>query len=289
MARPREATIQRHARPALSAAVVVLAGLALGLVACGVVEPVGTLPPLPEPEPAIALAGAVTMVADADHNARYLGEVKNSGDVVACSIKLSINSFDADGHLLSNPGNPQLNFGDLLGETFRFSAFAPGTLDNCISPGGKGSFDIRTDVPVAKVASRVVDIPCGHEELYVGCLAAKDQPFTPPSAPLVLDGAISESVGADGLVVYRGTIRNVSVAPVDAYHVKIVMTARNVQGLVADVACATMDGPTCPLAADALPSGVSLSSQETWSFTVPLSIPPSATCPGCFSFHINQK
>ena len=288
MARPREATIQRHARPALSAAVVVLLGLVLGLVACGV-EPVGKLPPLPEPEPAIQLAGAVTMVADADRNARYLGEVKNSGDVVACSINLSINSFDADGRLLNDPSNTQLSFSDLLGETFRFSAFATKTQDNCISPGERGSFDIRTDVPIAKVASHVVDIPCGHEDLYAGCLAAKDQPFAPPGAPLVLDGAILESVAADGRVVYSGTIRNVSVAPVVAYHVKIVMTARNAQGLVADVACATMDGPTCPLAADAVISGESLSSQETWSFTVPLSIPPSATCPGCFSFHINQK
>jgi hypothetical protein len=262
---------------------------AFGLGACGGVEPAGKLPPLPEPEPAIAPAGAVTTVADAGGNARYLGEVKNSGDVVACYINLSINSFDAGGNLLSNPGNKEFNFGDLLGETFRFSAFATKTQDNCISPGDTGSFDIRTDVPIAKVASHAVDIPCGHKDLYPGCLAAKDQPFVPPSAPLVLDGAISESVGTDGHMVYSGTIRNMSVAFVVAYHVKIVITARDAQGLVADVACATMDGPTCPLAADAVTSGESLSSQETWSFTVPLSIPPSATCPGCFSFHINQK
>jgi len=283
--------IQRHARPARSGlrpAIVVLLGLALGLVACGV-EPVGTLPPLPEPEPAIQLARAVTMVADAGGNARYLGEVKNSGDVVACYINLSINSFDADGRLLNDPSNTQLSFSDLLGETFRFSAFVTKTQDNCISPGDTGSFDIRTDVPIAKVASHVVDIPCGHEALYAGCLAPKDQPFAPPGAPLVLDDAISESVGPDGRVVYSGTIRNVSVAPVVAYHVKIVITARNAQGLVADVAGASMDDQPCLLAADAQFSCVSLTPLQTWSFTVPLSIPPSATCPECFSFHINQK
>ena len=104
-----------------------------------------------------------------------------------------------------------------------------------------------------------------------------------------IDGAISEGVGDDGRVVYRGTIRNVSVAPVVAYHVKIVITARDAQGRVADVAAASMDDQPCPLAADAQFSCVSLTPLQTWSFTVPLSIPPSATCPGCLSFHINQK
>jgi len=263
--------------------------IVVGLSACGI-DTSAKAPEQPVPPPPIALAGAVNKVADADGNARYLGEIKNNGDVVACSLNLSINSYDAAGNALNDPSNSQFGFANLFGETFRFSGFAPQTQDTCLSPGRAGSFDIPTNVRVGDVASFVVDIPCGKEQFYSGCLA-HDQPFVPPPASLVLDGAVTEGLTDDGRVVYTGVIRNQSEAEsAVAYHVKIVMTAKNADGLVVDVACATIDGSVCPVPADANVANTSgLRPQDTWNFTVPLSISPSETCPGCFSFVINQK
>ncbi|MBI3606637.1 MAG: hypothetical protein HY207_01560 [Nitrospirae bacterium] len=263
--------------------------VAAGLSACGI-ETSAKAPEKPVPPPPIALAGAVNKVADANGNARYLGEIKNNGTVVACSINLSINSYDAAGNLLNDPSNSQFSFGDLLGETFRFSAFAPQAQDNCLSPGRTGSFDIPTKVRLGDVVSFVVDVPCGKQQFYSGCLAS-DQPFVPPPATLVLDGAVTEGVTGDGRVVYTGAIRNQSEAEsAVAYHVKIVMTVKNADGLVVDVACATIDGSVCPVPADAnLANTSGLRPQDTWNFTVPLSITPAETCSGCFSFVINQK
>jgi hypothetical protein len=275
---------------------VALAALALSMTACGL-DSVTKLPSQPELEPIgiVGDLGGVNQVTDGQGNARYLGEIVNRGDTVACAINLAIDGFDADGTLISNPGNPQFWFGDVLGETFRFSAFDPTmeTRDNCISPGKRASFDIRTDVLADRVVSFAVRPSC-QKELYAGCIVGDqpgDQPFVPPPAELAIDGAISEgTAAADGRVVYTGVIRNTSPpgsgrAP--AYHVKIVMTARSAQGFVADVASATMDSPAC-----SDPTGTQvacLASGEAWSFSVPTTIFPSATCPGCFSFQINQK
>ncbi len=274
----------------MTAVIAILACVAAaGLSACGI-ETSAKAPAKPAPTPPIALAGTVNKVPDADGNARYLGEIKNSGTVVACSINLSINSYDAAGNLLNDPSNNQFAFGDLLGETFRFSGFAPQTQDNCLSPGQNASFDIPTKVRLTNIASFLVDIPCEHQELYEGCIA-RDQPFVPPPATLALDGPVTEGVTDDGRVVYTGVIRNQSASEsAVAYHVKIVMTAKNAEGLVVDVACATTDGAVCPTPADAnLANTSGLRPQDTWNFTVPLSITPANVCPGCFSFVINQK
>jgi hypothetical protein len=276
-------------------AIAALALVALAVTACGL-DSVSKLPSQPELEPIgiVGDLGGVNQVTDAQGNARYLGEIVNRGDTVACAINLAIDGFDANGTLISNPGNPQFWFGDVLGETFRFSAFDPTneTRDNCISPGKRASFDIRTDVLAARVVSFAVRPSC-QGALYPGCIVGDqpgDQPFVPPPAELAIDGAISEGTAVDGRVVYTGVIRNTSPlgsgrAP--AYHVKIVMTAMDAQGLVVEMASATMDVPAC-----AVPTGTQaacLASGETWSFSVPTTIFPSATCPGCFSFQINQK
>ncbi|MEO6665405.1 MAG: hypothetical protein ABIO65_01350, partial [Nitrospiria bacterium] len=158
------------------------------------------MPPDPEAPPPIALVGGVAgvnRVLDADGNARYLGEISNSGAVVACSVNLSINSYDALGNLLNNPGNPQLSAGYVFGESFRFSAFTTQGYDNCISPGKRASFDIRNDFALNRVVSIAVAIPCADPDLYEGCIAG-DQPFAPPSADLVVEGAIIEGVTDDG-------------------------------------------------------------------------------------------
>lgn len=227
-------------------------------------------------------------VADADGNARYLGEIENRGTQVACNINLSINSYDAFGALLNNPGDRRFGFGDVLGESFRFSSFTPQTFENCISPGRRASFDIRTDVRLDRVASIAVDIPCGHESLYAGCLG-QDQPFFPPTPDLVLAAPMVEGVSSDGRLVYSGLVQNQSpVGTATAYHVKIVITAYNAQGIVADVACAAMDGPTCPLPAG-MASSTGLAPGALWPFAVTMSIPPSAACQGCVSAVINRR
>jgi hypothetical protein len=59
--------------------------------------------------------------------------------------------------------------------------------------------------------------------------------------------------------------------------------------MVVDVACATIDGPDCPLPQGSTPSNTALNPGDSWSFTVPLSIVPADTCPGCFSYVINQR
>ncbi|MEW6684305.1 MAG: hypothetical protein AB1451_15520 [Nitrospirota bacterium] len=221
-------------------------------------------------------------------NARYLGEVENSGNEVACNIRVTVNSYDSSDNLLTNPANPNSGFADLLGETFRFSAFTSATMENCLSPGKRASFDIRNDFPLDRVARIEASTTCDGA-LYEGCLD-NGQPFAPPVATLVVEGAVTEGVTGDGRVVYSGTIRNQSppsFAP--TYHVKIVFAARNAAGLVVDVACSTIDGAECPVPQGSPSANTGLGPGDTWSFSVPLSIGPSDTCSGCFFYIINQN
>lgn len=275
----------------MSALAALIALTALGAAACGV-QPVGSAPPDPEAPPPIALVGGidgVNRVLDADGNARYLGEVSNGGEVVACNVNLSINSYDAFGNLLNNPGNSQLSAGDVFGESFRFSAFTTQGYDNCISPGKRASFDIRNDFALSRVVSIAVAIPCADPDLYKGCIAG-DPPFALPSADLVVEGAIVEGVTGDGRLLYTGTVRNQNpLGSVAAYHVKIVLTAHNAAGLVVDVGCARMDYATCPPPANATLSNARLDPGQLWVFNVPLSIVPGVACTGCVSSVINQK
>ncbi len=207
---------------------------------------------------------------------------------MACNIRVTVNSYDDLGNLLTNPANQNSGFADLLGESFRFSAFTSATMESCLSPGNKASFDIRNDFPLDRVARIESSTTCDGT-LYEGCLD-KGQPFVPPVATLAVDGSVSETVTDDGHVVYSGTIRNQSppdFAP--TYHVKIVFTAYNADGLVVDVACATMDGAECPVPQGSPSTNVGLGPGGTWVFSVALSIGPSDTCSGCFSYIINQK
>jgi hypothetical protein len=100
---------------------------------------------------------------------------------------------------------------------------------------------------------------------------------------------VTQETDGEGKVVYTGTIRNQSVAgAAPTYHVKIVITARNDAGLVVDVACATMDGPDCPVPAGSSGSPVEFGPGDEWAFSVSLSIVPGDTCANCFSYIINQ-
>jgi hypothetical protein len=258
---------------------------------CGNIQSVEPDPPPPTPPPPIAVFGGETGInrlTDAAGNARYLGQVENLGDKVACNIRVTVNSYDALDNLLTNPANPNSGFADLLGETFRFSAFTSATMENCLSPGKRASFDIRNDFPLSRVARIESSTTCDGT-LYEGCLD-KGQPFAPPAATLtVVDGAVDEGVTGDGHVVYSGTIRNQSPASfAPTYHVKIVFTARNEAGLVVDVACATIDGAQCPSSQTSPGANTGFGPGDTWSFSVPLSIAPSDTCAQCYSYIVNQ-
>jgi hypothetical protein len=118
----------------------------------------------------------------------------------------------------------------------------------------------------------------------------KGEPYVPPVATLVVDGTVSEETDNGGHVVYKGAVLNQSPSDAAAsYHVKIVFTAKNAAGLVADVACATIDGQTCPVPQGSPSGNTGLGPGGSFLFTVPLSIVPTDTCPGCFSYIINQK
>lgn len=213
--------------------------------------------------------------------------MENLGDEIACNIRVTVNSYDGLDNLLTNPANQNAGFADLLGETFRFSAFTSATMENCLRPGQRASFDVRNDFPLSRVARIDSSTTCDGT-LYEGCLD-KGQPYVPPVATLALDGAVIEDVINDR-VVYRGTIQNQSPTDFAAtYHVKIVFTAKNQAGLVVDVACATLDGPDCPVPQGSALSNTGLNPGERWEFTVPLSIAPADTCSGCYSYIINQK
>jgi hypothetical protein len=199
-----------------------------------------------------------------------------------------VNSYDAADTLLTDPANQSSGFADLLGETFRFSAFTPGTMENCLSPGKRAPFDVPNDFPLSRVARIEPSTTC-EGALYEGCLS-NGQPFAPPVATLAVVGTVTEGVTGDGRVAYSGTIRNQSPSSfAPTYHVKIVFAARNADGLVVDVACSTIDGAECPVPEDSPLSNTGLGPGDTWSFSVPLSIGPSDTCSGCFSYIINQK
>ncbi len=214
--------------------------------------------------------------------------MENLGAEIACNIRVTVNSYDALENLLTNPANQNTGFADLLGESFRFSAFTSATMESCLSPGKRASFDIRNDFPLGSVARIDSSTTCDGT-LYEGCLS-KGQPYVPPVAQLAVEGTVSEGVTNDGRVVYSGTIRNQSPPGfATTYHVKIVFTAKNAAGMVVDVACATIDGPDCPLPQGSTPSNTALNPGDSWSFTVPLAIVPTDTCPGCFSHVVNQK
>lgn len=257
---------------------------------CGIdsLEPAPPEPPPPPPLEFVGGEAGITRTTDSAGNVRYLGELENTRDEVACNIGVTVNSYDAFDNLLSNPGNQQSGFANLLGESFRFSAFTPDGFDNCLSPGKRASFDIRNDFPPSRVARIELETSC-DEPLFDGCLS-QGQPFAPPTATLAVFGQITEEVTTGGRVMYRGVIRNQSPAGfATTYHIKIVFTVRNAAGLVVDVACATIDGPDCPLPPNSTPSNSGLGPGDTWNFTVSTSILPSDTCPGCFSYLINQK
>ncbi len=230
----------------------------------------------------------ITRTVDAAGNARYLGELVNHSDEVACNIGVTVNSFDALDNLLSNPGNQQSGFADLLGESFRFSSFATGTVDSCLSPGKRASFDVRNDFPPSRVARIEFSTTCDGT-LFAGCVS-QGEPFVPPAATLAVEGPVIEDVTGDGRVRYRGVIRNQSPAGfAPAYHIKIVFTTRNAANLVVDVACATIDATECPVPQGSAPANTGLGPGGTWLFEVPMAVMPSATCAGCFSYVINQK
>lgn len=260
----------------------------------------------------------INWITDAAGNARYVGEIVNNSNKVACNIGVSVNSYDASGNLLTNPGNSQFGFANLFGETFRFSSSTTQTMENCLSPGHRATFDIRNDFPlkfkvprtdangdpitdqngnilfeeVPNVAWIEASTTCDGV-LFDGCASPQPpngQPFAYPVAVLGIEGSVTEGVDGLGHVVYTGTVRNKSLTgAAPTYHVKIVFTARNAAGLVVDVACATIDGSECPVPQGSPPSNTGLGPGDSWVFSVPLSIPPSKTCSGCFSYIINQK
>ncbi|MFZ5875046.1 MAG: hypothetical protein ACOYXU_01435 [Nitrospirota bacterium] len=234
-------------------------------------------------------ADGINLITDAAGNARYVGEVVNNSDEVACNIGVSVNSYDASDELLTNPGNQQFGFANLLGESFRFSTSSSQTVENCLSPGHRASFDIRNDFTPTRVARFAASTTCDGP-LFVGCTALNTQPFAYPVAVLELDGSVTQTTTPAGNVVYTGTIRNSSITgAAPTYHVKIVFTARNSEGLVVDVACATMDGPDCPVPAGSSGTAVAFGPGDAWDFTVFTSITPDQTCANCFSYIINQR
>jgi hypothetical protein len=262
----------------------------LALSGCGL-EPVGPGDPPPVKPPPLEFVGGlagISRVADSTGYARYLGEIVNNSDQVACNIGVAVNSYDASGALLSNPSNQQLGFANLRGESFRFSASTAQTLETCLSPGHRASFDIRNDFFLNRV-ERIEPTTTCDGTLFDGC-ASLGEPFAYPVAVLGIDGSVTQGVTSQGLVVYTGTIRNQSsssAAP--TYHVKIMFTARNADGLVVDVACATIDGADCPSPAGSAASSIGLGPGDAWTFSVPMSIVPGETCSDCFSYIINQN
>jgi hypothetical protein len=295
---------------------------------CGISSvPPGEEPP--DPPPPISIVGGsganpdfpdypgITRTTDAAGNARYVGEVQNQGDRIACNIRVTVNSYerlvpevnpdDPDApenfSLLSNPADQNLGFSDLLGESIRYSDFTVATLETCLLPGHRASFDIRNDFPlkvtntngdlVDKVAKIEASTTCDGG-LYQGCVADPTGPdFSVPPGAIVVSGVITEGeegVDPDRHLVYTGMIRNQSsVGSATVYHVKIVFTAKDAEGRVVDVGCASIDGGVCPPTGGSTGSPTGLAPGDFWRFTVPMSIVPEQTCPGCFSYIINYK
>lgn len=282
---------------------------------CGI-ESVGPGEPQPIPPPPISIVGGagenptlpdypgITRTVDATGNARYLGEVQNQGDEIACNIRITVNSSErvnppvnADTpdapenfRLLTNPANQQFGFADLLGESMRYSAFAPATIETCLSPGHRATFDIRNDFSLARVAKIEASTTCDGT-LYQGCVS--DEPgFVPPPAAVVLSGTVTQGVTGDGHVLYTGLIRNQSPpGSLPADRVKIVLTSKNADGRVVDVVCARHDGQPCPATSSGGSTTGFFGPGDSWPFSVPMAILPSETCPGpdCFSYLINHR
>ncbi|MFZ5863755.1 MAG: hypothetical protein ACOYXR_13050 [Nitrospirota bacterium] len=282
---------------------------------CGV-ESIGPGEPLPVAPPPISIVGGagadrdfpdfpgITRTADAVGNARYLGEVQNQGDRIACNIRVSINSYERidpavnpgdpnapeNFRLMTNPANQRFGFADLLGESMRYSLFAPATIETCLSPGNRATFDVPNDFALSRVDKIEASTTCDGT-LYEGCLPLPDSPdFVAPSAAVVLSGTITEGTTTDGRVRYTGTLRNQSPAGgPTAYHTKIVFTAKNAAWQVVDAACATIDGAVCPPPSGAQTAPLGMAPGDQWHFTVDMSVPPTTTCSGCFSYLINHK
>lgn len=239
---------------------------------------------------AIAVVGGdagVTITADASGNARFLGEIKNSGTKTGCFINLSVDALDANGDPLAGQSSA---FGFLFGETFQYTQFyqfGPATYNHCLSAGATGSFDLRTTIPESDVTRVTVHPSCQGDEA-VACLPPGNGLFLRPIPILtLLNGVITETTDGSGHREYTGTIMNnrpLNEVTSVAKNLRIVFTAKNASGQVVDVACMNQDGTPCtPLSS----SSTVLGPQETWNFEVALSIDPSQTCAGCFYYYLN--
>ena len=239
---------------------------------------------------AIAVVGGdegVTIAEDADGNARFLGEIKNSGTATGCFINVVIDALDADGNPLASGSSSAFDF--LFGESFQFAqffGFGAVTYHHCLSAGATGSFDLQTTIPIANVASVVAHPSCQGDEA-AACLPQDGGAYFRPLPLLSLNGAITETTDASGHRMYTGTIINnrpLNEVSSKATDIRIVFTAKNASGRVVDVACLDRDGKTCfPMSF----SSTAMGPQETWDFAVSLSIEPSQTCSACFSYQLN--
>ena len=150
-----------------------------------------------------------------------LGEVKNTGDLSACWIKITFVLRDENSVILGSP------FSYINGNTLVQGDFF---LDDCLRPGENGSFKIYSDVPASEVSSYTHSIDWDSENIEE------------PNLNLDIKGTINIEEDYFGSAIFLGEIENTGSIP--ACFVKIIFTMKGSWGDVLEIDSSYLNGST---------------------------------------------
>jgi hypothetical protein len=177
----------------------------------------------------LTLKGSINKTEDYAENARYFGEVLNTGTSTVCFIKVSITSYSSTDALLDT------SYSYLYGMPY-LSDFGA-SYDHSLGPNEFGSFQVITDAKHSDVSRYVYNIEYRTFDVYS------------PTLSLTIDGNIAESINYFGGRTYLGQVINNGNDT--AVFVKIRFTMKNINDLVIGSHLTYINGNNCTL-----PSGI---------------------------------
>jgi hypothetical protein len=207
----------------------------------------------PPPPAKIELKGTINMKQDSLGFVHYLGELINIGDLPACFVKITINSMDGGGALISTDytyvdGSPMLVSIVIM-------------TDTCLRPGEFGGFEVFTLLTSIPTSFAQQDPNWDPSNI-------SEPPVTP--AQLIIDGTITEGTDGLGNKTLLGMIKNLHPS-ITVEFVKISVVALNGTTVVA-TDFTYINGSTCgsPITTDTC-----LVPGASGSFSISFNEPPS--------------
>lgn len=209
-------------------------------------------PPLPAPAvKQISLVGTITERLRSWYT--YLGEIRNTGTVAACFIKIVLDFKAADGTLIDT------DYTYIDGSTLLVGSGID--TDTCLRPGETGAFEVLTTL---------TQRPASFSSLINADFGPVTEPAIAPSE-LVIDGTISEGVSYFGNRTYMGMIKNIHPSRIASF-VKIHFAAKQAGALI-DLDYSYVNGSSCEVI-PGLTTETCIAPGESRSFEVEMSEPP---------------